>query len=128
MEGLEFIDDNLLLMSSGSYGNSHLDILDIDTDPVATIKTVSIDSQYFGEGTTYLKEAEEFIMLTYKKRKAFRFNTDLKLLEEMTIPSVIKEGWGMTHINNKLLISDGTSNLYYVDPIKFEVKSSMPVT
>jgi glutamine cyclotransferase len=41
-------------MSSGSYGNSHIDILDIETDPVATVKTVPIDSIYFGEGVTYL--------------------------------------------------------------------------
>ena len=29
VEGLEFLNDTMLIMSSGSYGNSHLDILDI---------------------------------------------------------------------------------------------------
>lgn len=29
VEGLEFLNETMLIMSSGSYGNSHLDILDI---------------------------------------------------------------------------------------------------
>jgi glutamine cyclotransferase len=77
VEGLEFMDEKHLLMSSGSYGNSHIDILDIETDPVATIKTVPIDSIYFGEGVTYLKELDHIIMLTYRKRKVFRYNSKL---------------------------------------------------
>lgn len=54
VEGLEFLDETHLLMSSGSYGNSHLDVLDIETNPVKTVKSVPIDSIYFGEGVTYL--------------------------------------------------------------------------
>jgi glutamine cyclotransferase len=44
VEGLEFIDDKTLIMSSGSYGNSHLDILDLETSPIKTIRTTSIDA------------------------------------------------------------------------------------
>lgn len=77
----------MLIMSSGSYGNSHLDILDIRKEPIQTVQTVALDSIYFGEGITFLPDTEEIIMLTYKKRKAFRFNLRLELLEEMIIPS-----------------------------------------
>ena len=77
----------MLIMSSGSYGNSHLDILDIRKEPIQTVQTVALDSIYFGEGITFLPDTKEIIMLTYKKRKAFRFNLRLELLEEMIIPS-----------------------------------------
>lgn len=66
MEGLEFIDETHLLMSSGSYGNSHLDVLDINTEPMATIKSIPIDKIYFGEGVTFIKETDDIIMLTYR--------------------------------------------------------------
>lgn len=53
VEGLEFIDSTHLLMSSGSYGDSHLDVLNIETDPVQTVKSTSLERQFFGEGVSY---------------------------------------------------------------------------
>jgi glutamine cyclotransferase len=114
VEGLEFLDENTLLMSSGGYGNSHLEVIDIRTEPLQTSKTVALESGYFGEGITFMPLTREIIMLTYKKRKAFRFNLDLLLLDEMTIPTQIKEGWGMTHVGSELLVSDGTDRLFFV--------------
>lgn len=88
VEGLEFLDETKLIMSSGSYGNSHLDVLETLTNPINTIKTTSIDAQYFGEGITYLPGPKEILMMTYKKHKAFRFSSeDLHLIQELTIPS-----------------------------------------
>ena len=104
------------MMSSGSYGNSHLDILDIETSPIQTVKSVQLSDTYFGEGVTLVPETGDIIMLTYRKRKAFRFNNQLELIEELTIPDQIREGWGMTHIDGELLVSDGSHTLYYIDP------------
>jgi glutamine cyclotransferase len=129
VEGLEFLDDTKLIMSSGSYGNSHLDILDMETNPVKTIMTTAIDAQYFGEGITYLADRKEIIMMTYKKHKAFRFGSgDLKMIQEMTIPAAVVEGWGLTHFENTLFVSDGTSTIHRVKPENFEVISSFKVT
>lgn len=114
-------------MSSGSYGKSFLDVLDIETDPIATVRSVALDSKYFGEGVTYLQDKGEFLMMTYKQHKAFRFNSDLELLEELTMPSTLREGWGMTHIEGALLVSDSSSTLYYVSPVDFSIISSLPV-
>ena len=44
VEGLEFFNETMLIMSSGSYGNSHLDVLDLSTNPVKTVKTTAIDA------------------------------------------------------------------------------------
>ena len=128
VEGLEFIDDKTLIMSSGSYGNSHLDVLDLETSPVKTTRTTSIDAKYFGEGLTFLPGANEILMMTYKKHKAFRFKLDdLSLIEELVMPATIREGWGMTHIGNDLFVSDGSSTIHKVDPLTFNVVGSFTV-
>ena len=122
------MDDLTLIMSSGSYGNSHLDILDLSTNPVKTVKSTSIDAQYFGEGITYLADKNEILMMTYKKHKAFRFgSSDLSLIQELTIPAEVVEGWGMTHLDNTLFVSDGTSTIHLVNPENFKVMSSFRV-
>ena len=87
-----------------------------------------ISKEYFGEGVTLVPETGDIIMLTYRKRKAFRFTQDLELVQEMTIPTQIREGWGMTHINKQLLVSDGSHMLYFVDPSSFEITGSIAVT
>ena len=122
------MDEKHLLMSSGGYGSSHIDILNIEADPIVKIKTIKIDSIYFGEGVTYLKDLDHIIMLTYMNRKVFRYNSKLELLEMMTIPSLIREGWGITHTNqNELIVSDGTSTLYFVDPKDFSITETISV-
>ena len=122
------MNDLTLIMSSGSYGNSHLDILDLSTNPVKTVKSTAIDSQYFGEGITYLADKNEILMMTYKKHKAFRFgSSDLSLIQELTIPAEVVEGWGMTHLDNTLFVSDGTSTIHLVNPDNFKVISSFKV-
>lgn len=119
MEGLEFLNDHELLMSSGEYGSSYLDIIDIDQEPLLPKASVSLESKYFGEGITYLPSKGEILMLTYRQRKAFRFSKDLQQLETLDIPREIREGWGMTHEEETLLVSDGTDRVFYVDPSTF---------
>ena len=114
-------------MSSGSYGDSHLDVLNIGQEPVQTVKSTPLDSQYFGEGVS--KADNEFIMMTYQNRKAFRFSSDLELMETMEMPSQIREGWGMTHNNQgELIVSDGSDQLFYVDPKTFTTTKQIGVT
>ena len=68
-------------------------------------------------------------MMTYKKHKAFRFSSnDLKLIQELTIPAAVVEGWGMTHYEDTLYVSDGTNKIHLVDPENFDVISSFQVT
>ena len=37
------------------------------------------------------------------------------------------EGWGLTHDTVQLIISDGSSNLYFVDPETFKINSTVSV-
>lgn len=74
VEGLEFIDSQHLVMSSGMNGDSHLDIMDIETDPISIVKSTKLDSQYFGEGVSV--SGDDLLMMTYKAQKAFRFDKE----------------------------------------------------
>jgi hypothetical protein len=46
--------------------------------------------------------------------------------QEFTIPS--KEGWGMTTDGTNLIMSDGTNNLYFLDPSTLSVVKTLPVS
>jgi|688.fasta_scaffold141821_1 glutamine cyclotransferase len=57
-------------MSSGMNGDSHIDILNIETMEIE--RTASLESQYFGEGVT--KMNDYYYMLTYTSRVLFKFD------------------------------------------------------
>jgi glutaminyl-peptide cyclotransferase len=80
---------------------------------------------YFGEGITILNN--KLYQLTWTNRKGFVY--DLKTFRkvgEFNIPS--KEGWGMTTDGTSLILSDGSSNLTYLDPNTFKTMRILGVT
>jgi len=75
--------------------------------------------KFFGEGITFLNG--KVYQLTYKTKTGFVYDAKtFRKLEEFTFPSV--EGWGMTTDSTHLIMSDGTSNITFLDPT-----SSRPV-
>ncbi len=69
--------------------------------------------KYFGEGIVFLNG--KVYQLTYKTKIGFIYDAaTFKKLGEFTFPSA--EGWGMTTDGSHLIMSDGTSNIYYLDP------------
>ena len=51
---------------------------------------------------------------TYRRVDSFHFNN--------------KEGWALTTDSNSLIMSDGTSNLTYLDPVSLKPQSVLVVT
>ena len=39
------------------------------------------------------------------------------------MPSEMIEGWGLSHDSQYIYASDGTDNIYVIDPTDFKVKS-----
>lgn len=69
--------------------------------------------KYFGEGIVFLNG--KVYQLTYKTKIGFIYDaTTFRKLGEFTFPS--PEGWGMTTDGTHLIMSDGTSNIYFLDP------------
>jgi glutaminyl-peptide cyclotransferase len=87
---------------------------------------VEIDrNKYFGEGIVFLDG--KVYQLTYTTRIGFIYDAKtFKRLGEFTFPS--KEGWGMTTDGTHLIMSDGTSNISYLDPKTFRLVKILGVT
>ena len=99
-------------------------IVDLTTGKIET--KVEIDRlKYFGEGITFLNG--KVFQLTYKTKIGFVYDaTNFKKIKEFTFPS--KEGWGLTTDGINLIMSDGTYELTYLDPVTLQTIKKVTVT
>jgi glutamine cyclotransferase len=112
-QGLVF-GDSFLYEGTGRYGQSELRRVELETGDVNRIHELS--SEFFGEGITVY--GEHIIQLTYRENIGFVYDKDtFQLLRQFDYPM---EGWGITHDGRRLIVSDGTSALYFLDPETFE--------
>jgi len=82
-------------------------------------------NKYFGEGIAFLKD--KVYQLTWTTKVGFIYDAKtFKKTGEFTIP--VKEGWGMTTDSAHLIMSDGSSNISYVDPATFRLVKVVGVT
>ena len=110
-EGLE-IHDGYLYESTGQNGTSGLYKTNLNTGKVQ--QSVKLDDRYFGEGITIFNN--RIYQLTYKTQVGFIYNLEnMAVVDSFHFASA--EGWGMTHDEQNLIMSDGTSSLTYLDPI-----------
>ena len=120
-EGLQFVDGKFY-ESTGNYGQSDILITDPETGKV--LQSKKLDKQYFGEGLTVLNG--KAYQMTYQENTAFVY--DAKTLQQIaTFKYNFGEGWGMTTDGKNLIISTGSSNLYYVDPTNFKTVKTVGV-
>jgi glutaminyl-peptide cyclotransferase len=127
-EGL-LIDNHQLFESTGSpedmpHTKSILGIVDFATGKIN--KKVELNRNvFFGEGIVIFKG--RIYQLTYKNRLCFVYDVKtFKKLEQFSFPN--KEGWGLTTDGTNLIMSDGTDNLSYVNPINFQMIKKLQVT
>ncbi len=112
-EGLVYYN-GFLYESTGLYGSSSLRRVDLGTGNVLQIYNLS--SQYFGEGITVFNDT--IVQLTYQNHVGFVYNLEsFKLLKTFSYPD---EGWGLTNNGSRLIMSDGTANLYFLNPQTFQ--------
>jgi glutamine cyclotransferase len=112
-QGLVF-HGGFLYESTGINGRSSLRKVDIETGEVLQIRR--LPSIYFGEGIAIF--GDRIIQLTWKSGTGFVYDLEtFELLKEFRYPN---EGWGITHDGQRLIVSDGSSKLHYLDPETFE--------
>lgn len=112
-EGLVF-DGGFLYKSTGLYGSSSLRRVDLETGGV--LQLLSLQPQYFGEGVAVV--GDKIVQLTWQSHVGFVYDrTGFSLLQEFEYPT---EGWGLTYDGNRLIMSDGMANLYFLDPVTFQ--------
>lgn len=111
-QGLQFVD-GFLVEGTGLYGQSSLRLVDLETGQVQ--KQVNLVPEFFGEGVTVFED--RIYQITWKAQTAFVYDKDSWMLEEtFTYPT---QGWGLTHNGRCLIMSDGSSTLYFRDPDTF---------
>jgi glutamine cyclotransferase len=119
-EGLAY-SDGILYEGSGLNGKSSIRKVELQTGKVLQIHNVP--AGFFGEGVTIYKD--RLIELTWKSHTGFVYNKDnFELLQNF---SYTTEGWGITHDGRRLIMSDGTSTLYFLDPDTFQTIGSIEV-
>jgi glutamine cyclotransferase len=112
-QGLVF-DDGVLYEGTGLYGQSSLRRVELETGDVLQVRELS--DQFFGEGITIF--GDRIIQLTWQSNIGFVYDKDrFELLQEFSYST---EGWGITHDGTRLIMSDGTSKLRFLDPQTFE--------
>jgi glutamine cyclotransferase len=113
-QGLEYYG-GYLYESTGIAGQSTLRKVALDTGQV--IQKVSLPSQYFGEGLTIFRG--KIYQLTWLSKKGFVYN--LRTFRQVGEFPYETEGWGLTHDDKSLIMTDGTNKIRYIDPVSFAV-------
>ncbi|HMF57319.1 MAG TPA: glutaminyl-peptide cyclotransferase [Pyrinomonadaceae bacterium] len=120
-QGLIFYD-GFLYESTGLNGQSSLRKVDLTSGKV--IQQVKVPEEFFAEGMTIFRG--RIFQLTWKHNKGFIYNLeDFQKAGEFTYEG---EGWGLTHDDESLIMSDGTSRIRFLDPTSFKVKRTINVT
>lgn len=114
--------DNALYESTGLEGQSRLMKIDIKNGKPGN--SVSLDPSVFGEGITILND--KIYQLTWQNHKVYVYDAKtLKKLKELTWEH---DGWGLTNNGTDLIISTGSSNLYFADPETFKIRKIVGVS
>ena len=107
-QGLVFVD-GFLFEGTGLRGRSSLRKVDLLSGNILQIRR--LPNRFFGEGVTVYNN--KVIQLTWRANLGFVYHKDnFQLLETFHYPT---EGWGITHDGQRLIMSDGTSVLYFLD-------------
>jgi len=119
-QGLEYYR-GYLYESTGIAGQSTLRKIALETGEV--VQKVSLPPQYFGEGLTIFHE--KIYQLTWLSKKGLVY--DLHSFRQIGEFPYDTEGWGLTHDETSLIMSDGTNKIRYIDPVSFGVTRTIEV-
>jgi glutamine cyclotransferase len=105
--------DGVLYEGTGLRGQSSLRKVDLKTGTILEVRQLA--AHFFGEGITI--HGNRVIQLTWRARVGFVYDRQtFQLLDTFNYPT---EGWGITYDGRSLIMSDGTSTLYLLDPQTF---------
>ena len=95
---------------TGTNGRSGIRKVKIDTGEVLQVQPLS--AAYFGEGITDWKGS--LIQITWQSGIGFVY--DLDTFEQKKTFTYKGEGWGLTHDDSRIIMSDGSAELRFLDP------------
>lgn len=119
-QGLVLVDGRLY-ESKGLNGESSLRMVDVETGKV--LQEQPVDKKYFAEGLT--DWGSTLVQLTWETHVGMVYDRfSFQLLRTFTYAG---EGWGLTHDEKSLILSDGTPKLRFLNPATFKQVRSVTV-
>jgi glutaminyl-peptide cyclotransferase len=120
-EGLLYLDGKLY-ESTGL--NRQSTIREVRLEDGKVLRSVSLEPQYFGEGI--VNWGNEIVSLTWQDGIGFRWNrADFRRTGQFRY---MGEGWALTQDGKNVIMSDGTSELRFLDPRTMAERKRIKVT
>lgn len=119
-QGLIF-HEGVLWESTGQYGSSSLRKVELKTGKV--IKQIAVPRKYFAEGMTVFNN--KVFQLTWQEQKGFIY--DPATFQKQGEFDYSGEGWGLTHDEQSLIMSDGTNQIRFLDPSTLQTTRTISV-
>lgn len=120
-QGLVF-DDGVFYEGTGLNGQSTLRRVDLKTGQV--LQQTNLSNEFFGEGIAIWED--RLIQLTWQSGQGFVYGKEN--LTRIGNFSYQTEGWGITSDGKRLIMSDGTDTLSFLDPVTFSKVGELKVT
>lgn len=120
-QGLQYLD-GFLYEGTGLNGRSSIRKVRLETGEV--VQRRDVPAAYFGEGIAIWKS--ELFQLTWQSGVAFVY--DLQTFAPRRTLSYTGEGWGLTHDDASLIMSNGSDTLRFLDPETFAERRRIRVT
>lgn len=120
-QGLAFVE-GLLYEGTGLYGRSRLSVRTLgDATP---LRATSLPRHLFGEGIAVVDA--RIVQLTWQARTGFVYDrATLRPLQQFRYDT---EGWGLAYDGQRLIKSDGSARLEFMDPVTLRVLGACTVT
>ncbi len=120
-QGLE-IYNGKFIESTGLNKQSSLRIVEMKTGKV--LKQINNEDAVFAEGITVFNDT--IYQLSWQNHQVFLYNAK-KFKKIGTLPWS-GEGWGITHDEKNLIISEGSDKLYFVEPATLKLNKVLSVS
>jgi len=110
-QGLEFYN-GFLYEGTGRKGTSSIRKVELKTGKI--LQQLDLDSIYFGEGITIFNN--KLHQLTWQSGIGFVYNLETFEKEKEFKYTKSREGWGLTNDGEKLIKTDGTERIWFLNP------------
>lgn len=118
-QGLQFVDGELW-EGTGEWGKSVLQKVDLQSGKAEVL--ASLPKSEFGEGITVL--GDKVYQLTWTNNKVHVYDLQGNHLKDMRY---VGEGWGLTSDGESLYMSNGTTDIYKMNPETFKREGKITV-
>jgi glutaminyl-peptide cyclotransferase len=116
-----FYHNGVLYEGTGQQSGSSLREVELATGKI--LRILNLRADLFGEGITLYKDL--IYQVTWQSKVGFVYEREsFKQINKIFYQS---EGWGLTTINDQIVMSDGTNVIYFYEPESFTVVSRIEV-